>query len=125
MGKLGGFGADVLVDEPPSVDHPLVKHPNVLITPHLAGTAAPASARSYSFAIENVARLARGEEMLCVVDPADFAVPETAGATDTAPAIAAEPTSGQQVTLPAESTGVVRSVRRLQKLREALPGQKS
>ena len=91
-GNLGGFGADVLVDEPPSADHPLLKHPNALITPHLAGTAAPASARSFSFAIENVARLAKGQEMLCVVDPADFAVPATQ-TIEAALSVRMEPTS--------------------------------
>eukprot|EP01050_Picozoa_sp_SAG11_P005124 SAG11_NODE_348_length_10402_cov_8.763467_8_plen_571_part_00 len=90
-GKLGGFGADVLVEEPPSADHPLLARPNVLITPHMAGTAAPASARSFAFAIENVARLARGEKMLCVVDPADFAVVPTSQTAHAAPVVRAEP----------------------------------
>eukprot|EP01052_Picozoa_sp_SAG31_P039660 SAG31_NODE_5548_length_2465_cov_2.790363_1_plen_415_part_00 len=80
-GKLGGFGADVLIDEPPSADNPLIALPNVIVTPHLAGTAAPASKRSFEFAIENLARLAKGEPMLCVVDPADFAAPAQAQTT--------------------------------------------
>jgi phosphoglycerate dehydrogenase-like enzyme len=93
-GELGGFGADVLVDEPPDADHPLLALPNVLITPHLAGTAAPASARSFAFAIENMARLATGEDMLCVVDPADFDAPARSMEAATAPAVTAEPASG-------------------------------
>lgn len=118
-GKLGGFGADVLVDEPPSMDHPLVIHPNAIITPHLAGTAAPASARSFAFAVENVARLARNEDMLCVVDPADFAF-SGARATETAPVVSAEPTSGQDAMSGAGGTLQVPSARRLQKLRMVL-----
>ena len=35
-GELGGFGADVFVPEPPAADDPLIKHPNTLITPHIA-----------------------------------------------------------------------------------------
>ena len=74
--------------------HPLLALPNVLITPHLAGTAAPASARSFAFAIENMARLATGEDMLCVVDPADFDAPARSMEAATAPAVTAEPASG-------------------------------
>ncbi|WHY84139.1 C-terminal binding protein [Neobacillus novalis] len=33
-GHLGGAGLDVLKQEPPSVDHPLLNMPEVLITPH-------------------------------------------------------------------------------------------
>jgi len=37
-GALGGFATDVLSQEPPPADHPLlrVSHPNVIITPHMA-----------------------------------------------------------------------------------------
>ncbi len=34
---IGGYAADVLWEEPPASDHPLVKMDNVLITPHSAG----------------------------------------------------------------------------------------
>ena len=35
QGALAGAGLDVLIDEPPSCNHPLVQHPKVLITPHM------------------------------------------------------------------------------------------
>jgi D-3-phosphoglycerate dehydrogenase len=33
--KLGGYATDVLDEEPPPADHPLLKHPKALITPHI------------------------------------------------------------------------------------------
>ena len=34
-GKLGGYGGDVLEQEPPSGDHPFMQVDNILITPHV------------------------------------------------------------------------------------------
>jgi D-3-phosphoglycerate dehydrogenase len=34
-GQLGGYATDVLDEEPPPADHPALKHPKVLITPHI------------------------------------------------------------------------------------------
>ncbi|MEY3898544.1 MAG: hypothetical protein RLZZ214_4066 [Verrucomicrobiota bacterium] len=33
--KMGGYATDVLDDEPPPADHPLLRHPKALITPHI------------------------------------------------------------------------------------------
>jgi D-3-phosphoglycerate dehydrogenase len=35
-GTLGGLGLDVLPQEPPGADHPVVRHPRTLLTPHAA-----------------------------------------------------------------------------------------
>jgi len=37
-GQVGGAGLDVFEQEPPSKDHPLVKHPKVICTPHLGAS---------------------------------------------------------------------------------------
>jgi D-3-phosphoglycerate dehydrogenase / 2-oxoglutarate reductase len=37
-GKVAGAAIDVFEPEPPRADHPLVKHPNVLVTPHLGAS---------------------------------------------------------------------------------------
>ncbi|MDB6137364.1 MAG: hydroxyacid dehydrogenase [Verrucomicrobiaceae bacterium] len=34
-GALGGYATDVLDEEPPPADHPLLNHPKALITPHI------------------------------------------------------------------------------------------
>ena len=37
-GRLGGFGLDTFYDEPGDADDPLIKFPNVIISPHLGGS---------------------------------------------------------------------------------------
>lgn len=34
-GTVGGYATDVLDEEPPPADHPLLRHPKALITPHI------------------------------------------------------------------------------------------
>ena len=34
---MGGYATDVWDPEPPPVDDPVVRHPRVLVTPHVAG----------------------------------------------------------------------------------------
>lgn len=53
-GKLAGYGADVLSQEPPSEDNPLLKEPNAYITPHIAWATIEARTRLFDVAIENI-----------------------------------------------------------------------
>jgi phosphoglycerate dehydrogenase-like enzyme len=37
-GRLGGFGLDTFYEEPGDAGDPLIKFPNVIVTPHLGGS---------------------------------------------------------------------------------------
>jgi phosphoglycerate dehydrogenase-like enzyme len=58
---------DVTDPEPLPPDHPLWKCPNLLITPHVAGSTPQFSPRSVKIAAEQVARLLKGESLINVV----------------------------------------------------------
>ena len=53
-GHLGGFGADVLSQEPPTANNPLLSAPNCLITPHVSWATLRARANITRLAAENV-----------------------------------------------------------------------
>ncbi len=53
-GHLGGAGLDVLSQEPPPADHPLLGAPNCLITPHIAWAARASRERLLRIVTENL-----------------------------------------------------------------------
>lgn len=53
-GQIAGAGLDVLLDEPPPNDHPLLKMDNVLTAPHMAGVTREAFDRMCAQAAKNV-----------------------------------------------------------------------
>lgn len=59
-GQLGGYGADVMVQEPPRADNPLFTAPNAYITPHIAWATTAARKRLISVAVDNVKAFAEG-----------------------------------------------------------------
>lgn len=65
-GHLGGATLDVFEREPLPPDNPLWRMENVLITPHLASVALPASAAEQ--VVANILRASRGEALSHVVD---------------------------------------------------------
>jgi glyoxylate/hydroxypyruvate reductase A len=67
-GQLGGAMLDVFEQEPLPASSPLWAHPKVLVTPHTAGITNPRTAGAGI--VENLRRLARGEPLLHLVDPA-------------------------------------------------------
>jgi D-3-phosphoglycerate dehydrogenase len=67
--RLAGAALDVLAQEPPSADHPLLRHPRVLVTPHVAWYSERAVIEMRRKAAEEVRRLLRGEPLLHPVSP--------------------------------------------------------
>ncbi|WP_020683041.1 hydroxyacid dehydrogenase [Marinobacterium rhizophilum] len=53
-GRLGGAGLDVMVNEPPAADDPLLSCPRVLLSPHVAGLTQEAAMRMSVSAVENI-----------------------------------------------------------------------
>jgi D-3-phosphoglycerate dehydrogenase len=63
-GRLAGAGLDVFAEEPVSPEHPLLRLPNVVATPHVAGSSAEAFRLMAETVAEDVLRVLRGEAPL-------------------------------------------------------------
>ena len=59
-GRLSAYCADVLAEEPPRSDSPLLRQPRAFITPHIAWATREARERLLDTAIENVCAFADG-----------------------------------------------------------------
>src|SRR4051812_2627062 len=68
-GQVGGYGTDVLDEEPPKADHPLLKLPNVVCTPHIASRTHESVQRQATAAVKNLILAMRGEKPLAQVNP--------------------------------------------------------
>lgn len=53
-GRIAGAGLDVLSEEPPPVDHPLIGAKNCFVTPHYAWASRESRMRCLEIAVENV-----------------------------------------------------------------------
>jgi phosphoglycerate dehydrogenase-like enzyme len=69
QGTLGAAGLDVTDPEPLPPDHPLWDCPNLIISPHVAGSSgAKGRQRLADFVVENTARYAAGQPVTHVVE---------------------------------------------------------
>ena len=67
-GKVGGYGADVLDEEPPRADHPLLKAKNCIVTSHIGSRTYESVQRQAMMAAQNLLHLLRGEKPLAQVN---------------------------------------------------------
>ena len=68
-GQLAGYATDVFASEPPPHTHPLVQHPNVVCTPHVAGATVESKAQLWPLALQQALQVMRGERPPHVVNP--------------------------------------------------------
>ena len=61
-GRVAGYGTDVLEQEPPPADHPLLKLPNCLVTPHIGSRTHESVQRQATCAVENLTLFLAGKK---------------------------------------------------------------
>jgi len=63
-GHLGGYAADVMDEEPPPSDHPLLTAPRTVITPHIGSRTYENVVRQASMAVQNLINVLEGKPAL-------------------------------------------------------------
>jgi len=68
-GHVAGYGTDVLDQEPPPADHPLLHLPNVVVTPHIGSRTYESVARQAMMAAQNLIQALNGEKPHAQINP--------------------------------------------------------
>jgi phosphoglycerate dehydrogenase-like enzyme len=65
--RIAGAGLDVMVDEPPSKDNPLLNVDTITITPHTAGPTWENWPKAFRNAFDNILRVHAGRKPMWVI----------------------------------------------------------
>lgn len=68
-GQIAAYGTDVLDQEPPPADHPLLALPNCYVTPHIGSRTYESVVRQASKAVENLILITSGKKPHAQVNP--------------------------------------------------------
>lgn len=63
-GRVGGYGADVLDQEPPPPGHPLLREPNCIVTPHVSSRTFESVQRQATMSVKNLIAVLDGQQPL-------------------------------------------------------------
>jgi phosphoglycerate dehydrogenase-like enzyme len=66
--KIAFAAVDVFAEEPPPPNHPFFGLPNIILTCHLAGSTRESGGRIMNMALENLARVLKGEKPLWLLN---------------------------------------------------------
>jgi phosphoglycerate dehydrogenase-like enzyme len=66
-GQILGAALDTVDPEPPPPEHPLLHHPRIIVTPHVAGPTWDSWPRRFANAYANLERVSRGERPAWIV----------------------------------------------------------
>jgi D-3-phosphoglycerate dehydrogenase len=67
-GHLGGYAADVMDEEPPATDHPLLRAPRTIITPHIGSRTHENVVRQATMAVQNMINVLEGKPALALAN---------------------------------------------------------
>ena len=101
-GKVGGYGTDVLDQEPPPANHPLLTAPNTIVTPHIGSRTYESVVRQATMAVNNLILALKGEKPLAQANDAPLPGQTSAKATPPQPTIS-KPMSEKYYIIPTET----------------------
>ena len=96
-GHLGGYGADVLEQEPPPAEHPLLSAPNAIITSHIGSRTFESVQRQAVMATRNLIRMLDDQAPLAQANETSAFKPTASTALSTS--VAAKPAASKHANL--------------------------